>query len=266
MVTNNVGSVNYVNPAFKAEQVKTEVISPQTKITYTTKPDEFVKENKSDKPEDKKGMSFGAKAAAVLASTALAAGAIYLAVRKGRFAPLRNLPEHINFTKASTYEEAIELSGEIDIKVFLGVELSYGGTDFLVYGLDKQWYLDHPEIMTMKKSEELKFLIEHGALVIQAHPFREAGYIDHIRLYPRHVHGVETVNACRTELENKMAAIYAENYGLRVFAGSDNHVGCEQTKLAGMRFDDPLKDEVDFVCRVIGGQGEIFTADLSDCD
>ena len=40
--------------------------------------------------------------------------------------------------------------------------MSYKGTDFLVYGLDKDWYLAHPEIMDMKKSEELTFLRENG--------------------------------------------------------------------------------------------------------
>ena len=45
--------------------------------------------------------------------------------------------------------------------------------DFLVYGLSKEWYLSHPEIMEMKKSEELKYLMENGALVIHAHPYRE---------------------------------------------------------------------------------------------
>ena len=163
----------------------------------------------------------------------------------------------------SDYDKAKELSREIGIKVFCGVEISYGGTDFLVHGLDKKWFLDHPEIMTMKKSEELKFFVEHGALVIQAHPFREAGYIDHIRLYPRQVHGVEVINACRTEFENKMATIYAENYGLVKIAGSDNHTGGEQTKLAGMLFDSPLKSEADFIYRVMNGYGEMFTAELN---
>ena len=163
----------------------------------------------------------------------------------------------------SDYYKAVELSSEIGIKVFCGVEISYGDTDFLVYGLDKKWFLAHPEIMTMKKSEELKFFVEHGALVIQAHPFREAGYIDHIRLYPRCVHGVEAVNACRTDFENKMATIYAESYGLLKIAGSDNHIGKEQTKLAGMMFDSPLKSEADFIDRVMNGYGEIFTAELN---
>jgi histidinol phosphatase-like PHP family hydrolase len=74
----------------------------------------------------------------------------------------------------SDYEEGLKIGEEIGIKVFCGQELTYGGTDFLIYGLDKEWYLAHPEIMDMKKSAELPFMMEHGALVIQAHPYREA--------------------------------------------------------------------------------------------
>ncbi|MBQ9920456.1 MAG: histidinol-phosphatase, partial [Clostridia bacterium] len=50
--------------------------------------------------------------------------------------------EQINFY-FSDYEKALELSEEIGIKVFLGIELSYKGTDCLVYGLDKKWFLSH---------------------------------------------------------------------------------------------------------------------------
>lgn len=159
----------------------------------------------------------------------------------------------------SDYEEAVRIGEEIGIKVFCGVELSYKGTDFLVYGLDKEWYLKHPEIMDMKKSEELVFMMESGALVIQAHPFREAGYIDHIRLFPRMVHGVEVINACRSEFENKMAELYAKNYGLLEFAGTDNHIGKEKDWLAGMCCDRPLTDEKDFVRRVKSGGMHTFT-------
>lgn len=159
----------------------------------------------------------------------------------------------------SDYEAALELGKEIGIKVFSGVELSYKGTDFLVYGLDKEWYLAHPEIMDMKKSEELPFLAEHGALIIQAHPFREAKYIDHIRLFPRCVHGVEVINACRDELENKMAELYARQYDLPPFAGTDNHVGEGRTKLAGMESEEPIVDEADFIQRYKDGMLRVFS-------
>ncbi len=169
--------------------------------------------------------------------------------------------ERINYF-FSDYEAAVKIADEIGIKVFCGAELSYGGTDFLVYGLDKNWYLSHPEILTMKKSEELPFLMENGALVIQAHPYREAFYIDHIRLFPRCIQGVEIINANRTENENKMAKIYAENYNLLEFAGSDNHIAQEQKKLAGVQFETPIKDELDFVSKVKNNEHKIFTLTL----
>ena len=159
----------------------------------------------------------------------------------------------------SDIEKGIKAGKELGIKVFYGFELGMGGTDFLIYGLDKEWCLAHPEIMEMDKKVELGFMMECGALVIQAHPFREAGYINHIRLFPRSVHGVEVMNANRTEDENAMAKIYAEHYGLLQFAGSDNHIGAEQKKFAGLCFETPIDSIEDFVERVKTGEGEIFT-------
>lgn len=159
----------------------------------------------------------------------------------------------------SDYEEAKRLESEIGINVFLGVESSYKGTDFLIYGLTKEWFLAHPEIQDMKKSDQLSFFIENDALVIQAHPFREASYIDHIRLFPRNVHGVEIVNASRGEFENAMARSYAEVYGLVEFAGSDNHAAQKQRLLAGVSFESAIKDERDFAKRVKNSEAKIFT-------
>lgn len=158
----------------------------------------------------------------------------------------------------SAFEEAEKLGRELGIKVFPGVEMTYLGTDFLVYGLYKDWYLAHPEIMSMKRTEELRFLMDSGALVIQAHPFREADYIDHIRLFPRHVHGVEIVNGERTDFENRMAKIYAQEYGLLVTAGTDNHKAGGAKQLAGMLSETPLNSVEDFIKAVREGTMEIF--------
>ena len=165
--------------------------------------------------------------------------------------------EIINFF-CSDYEEAKRLEKELGIKAFFGIESSYCGTDFLVYGLDKEWYLSHPEIMDMKKTEQLKFFMENGALVIQAHPFREAEYIDHIRLFPRSVHGVEVVNASRGAFDNQMAKLYAEKYGLIEFAGSDNHIASRLDRLAGMESQEPIENELDFVEKVKNGKMKYF--------
>ena len=162
----------------------------------------------------------------------------------------------------SDYHEALALSDEIGIKIFLGVEISYRGTDFLIYGLDEEWYLSHPEIMDMKKSEELPYLASHGALVVQAHPYRQDRHIDHIRLFPHCIEGVETINACRTELENRMADIFADSYGFVKTAGSDNHIASRLNHLAGMESETPLVNEADFIKRVRNSEMKLFTLDV----
>ena len=158
----------------------------------------------------------------------------------------------------SDYENALLIAKEIKINVFCGVEISYKGTDFLVYGLDKEWFKCNSQIMNMNIKEKLIYFIENEALVIQAHPFREADYIDQIRLFPNCIHGVEIENACRTEKENKMAKIYAENYGLIEFAGTDNHIGKKAKKLAGLCLDKPILNEYDFIERVKNEEMKTF--------
>ena len=113
--------------------------------------------------------------------------------------------------------------------------------------------------MDMKKSEELNFLRENGALVIQAHPYREAPYIDHIRLFPRNIDGVEVITACRPDADNKMADIYADNYGLYKTAGSDNHAAVRRTVLAGMKSEEPINSVEDFIEFVKNGKFTLFS-------
>ena len=183
---------------------------------------------------------------------------------------VRNLTfqEQIHFY-FSDYEEALRLGKQLGLKVFPGVELSYKGTDFLIYGLDKEWYLSHPQIMNMKKTEELSFMMQEGALVIQAHPYREEYYIDHIRLFPRCVHGAEVVNSSQADFMNEMAVVYAKRYGLYETCGSDNHWGSKvfeslQRKglapvIAGMQSEIPLECAEDYKTMLLSGKMKSFS-------
>ena len=120
----------------------------------------------------------------------------------------------------------------------------------------------------MKKTDELALMMEAGALVIQAHPYREAHYIDHIRLFPRSVHGVEVINSYQAWEANEMAALYAEKYGLLVTAGSDNHYGSRvfarlkekgfRLEIAGMYSDTPVNCVADFISKVRSGDLRVF--------
>lgn len=147
------------------------------------------------------------------------------------------------------------------LDVLFGLEYSYKGTDFLVYGLGGEWLTAHPEIMEMTVREFCGFARAEGGLVVQAHPYREACYIDHIRLFPSDVDGLEVINAGRDARCNRLADVLADEYGLRKTAGSDLHHGT-QSALAGMEFESRLRSETDFTERIKRGEGRLFT--LSD--
>lgn len=172
---------------------------------------------------------------------------------------VRQLPyeERINYY-FSAYEEGKIIGEKIGLPVFLGIEMTYAGIDFLVYGIDKEWCLAHPDMDKMRKSALLRLMMDEGALVIHAHPFREAAHIDHICLFPRQVHGVEVYNSNRTDFENLMAEQYADNYELIRFAGTDNHQGGKQSKFGGMMTDEPIASVEDFIQKVKGGLATPF--------
>lgn len=155
------------------------------------------------------------------------------------------------------YEKS-RIEGErIGIDVFFGWEHSYKGTDFLTYGLDKKWILDHPELANIDANDYCDLVRGAGGFVAHAHPFREAHYISMIRLLPRKVDAVEVINACRTDFENKLADQYADNYGLLKIAGSDNHIG-QLTRLTGIQTTRKLDDIKDMIDVIVNKEMEMF--------
>lgn len=138
--------------------------------------------------------------------------------------PFRDLPwKEAVAQYCRPYEVAKQEGDRIGLDVFFGFENSYQGNDILTFGLDCAWIQAHPEIMDMSIRAYCEFARSQGGLVIHAHPFREAKYIDLIRLLPRSVDGVEILNGSCNDFENERAAEYARNYGLAVTGGSDYH-------------------------------------------
>lgn len=154
------------------------------------------------------------------------------------------------------YNRAMEMGEKLGIKVFFGWEYGHGGMDLLTYGLDDKWLLENPHCMDITTSEYCHLVHDSGGFIVHAHPFREASYIDHIRLFPRHVDGVEVFNANRTDFENGMADHYANAYGLPLFAGSDNH-HMHQPRLGVMAFETEQNSITELIKNTIDGKGII---------
>ena len=163
------------------------------------------------------------------------------------------------------YENALSEGKRIGLDVFFGWEYCFGGTDFLTYGLDKQWLYDHPECLELSVKEYCALVHQSGGIIIHAHPFRESANaysIEMIRLMPRDVDGVESFNANMSDFQNDFAATYARAYKLKEVAGTDNHRGTAK-RYTSVNFDHRLKDEHDFItsfksgdywCKVVDGE------------
>lgn len=154
------------------------------------------------------------------------------------------------------YEQAKQTGDKIGLQVFFGLEYNYHGAEFLIYNLDKQWLLEHPDIDKMHTRSALALMRQDGAFVIQAHPFRERGYIDHFQLFPRDIDGVEAVNAAHVGEEgrkmNERAFQYAAMFDLPVTSGSDSH----HTNLlfgGGVELNAPIQTPVDYLNAIRSG-------------
>ncbi len=157
----------------------------------------------------------------------------------------------------SGYENAKKEGDRIGLDVFFGWEYGHYGADFLTYGLDKAWLLKHPEVMELHPNDYFDLVRKEGGFVSHAHPFREDWYIDMIRLFPRKCDGCEVINSCRKPLENEMARIYADKYGMIYTAGSDNH-HANQSRLSGIETDETVRDIHHFIGILKAGNYRIF--------
>jgi hypothetical protein len=148
--------------------------------------------------------------------------------------------------------------------VFFAWEYSIGGgTDFLILGLDTDWLLAHPDQMQWKTTEYFDRVRADGGMVIQAHPYREAWYIEEIRLFPDSIDGVEIYNAShygKKEREDGrsmydiQAMEYAIKYNLPVTGGSDIH--STDLRWGGMAFREKLDSVQDYMKAVLRREGQ----------
>ncbi len=164
------------------------------------------------------------------------------------------------------YEDAKREGDRIGLDVFFGYEAGFKGTEFLIYGLDKEFMLAHPELRKVSVEEQYELVHQAGGMVIHAHPFREEFYIPEIRLYPEHVDGVEGLNATHSNPRSRnhnnpeadeRAIAYATEHKLPMTAGSDIHATALLN--GGMAFKRKLTSIQDFIKAVLEGEDYVLT-------
>jgi hypothetical protein len=154
------------------------------------------------------------------------------------------------------FEETREEGARRGLDVFFGWEEGYEGDDYLIYGLDKEWLLEHPEAETWTRKAQYGAVRAAGGCVIHAHPFRQHAYIRKICLAPKFIDGVEAANAGNIEpFYDALALRYASKLGLPVTAGSDIHHLMQARKgdLYGVYLDKRLEGAPGFAALIRAG-------------
>ena len=147
------------------------------------------------------------------------------------------------------YEDAANEGAKRGLKVFFGIEQKFDdGDEYLLYGLDKAFLLAHPEMEGWTREELFDHVHAFGGCMVQAHPFRDRGYIVRIHLQLSGIDAVEAVNIGNKPHEDACALKLAKALSLPMTCGSDIH-GAENAvpeKTGGVCLSEPLMDGKDY--------------------
>ena len=160
------------------------------------------------------------------------------------------------------YLDAKEEGEKLDFDVFFGIEHHYGkGKEILIYGIDLDFLLAHPELNTARIEEYADLVHEYGGILVHAHPHRMRDYIVP-DIAPRYdvCDGIEVYNASDTDEVNELAVQDALTLNKLMTSGGDVHRVIDEPKLgrAGVGFERRLKDGKDFVNALKNGEGQIM--------
>ena len=149
------------------------------------------------------------------------------------------------------YENALEEADKVGgIDVFFGLEVNFRGDEYLIYGPDKDWLKAHPDIMRWSHDELRSELHKIGGLMIQAHPFRDRGYLSAIYVHPLQADGFEGYNAGNVSYSDTYAFDFAVNNRILMSSGSDIHnVKGLGERPGGICFTSRLQGPLDYAKR-----------------
>ncbi len=155
------------------------------------------------------------------------------------------------------YEHAKEEGNRIGLDVFFGLEVNFNTTEFLIYGVDKEWLLAQTDMLSWGIEEEYRRVHEAGGFIVHAHPFRRRPYIKEIRLFPEYIDAVEVFNAGNSHSDmDQQAEAYAGKLKLPGISGTDAH-GHEK-RHSGVSLPHRIDSIQGFIESVKAGQYELI--------
>jgi len=163
----------------------------------------------------------------------------------------------------SGYYDMKEAAEGKDFQVFFGVEERFDTCDeYLIYGLEPEWFIAHPELRELERIEYLTLAKESGAFIIQAHPYRYRDYYakyDHFTIASSLVDAYEVFNSCNPPEHNKLALMLAEKEGKIMLGGSDRHKAENYIDVhGGIVIPNKVYSMAELICAIKSGSAQVL--------
>ena len=158
------------------------------------------------------------------------------------------------------YLAAKKAGDEIGFDVIFGIEEHIGkGKEVLLYGITPEFLYAHPELRDCTLESISKAAREYGALVFQAHPYRNRSYVEDPdeNLPIEYLDGFESYNVCNVGDENERAHAYAVKNGLLEAAGSDAHAEFQKLRY-GIKCAHRIKNSAELAAVLKSKEYELY--------
>ena len=142
------------------------------------------------------------------------------------------------------YRKAKAEGDRLGMTVLPGAEVRLDGqpNDYLIYGLDEEFFYRAPRLHRFKTVTELIEALPPDACVVQAHPFREGMTIIH----SAPLFGYEGFNGAHDEFTNGLVKQYAAHFNKAITSGSDYH-GRNRFAAGGIRTEQCIQTPADLI-------------------
>lgn len=142
------------------------------------------------------------------------------------------------------------------LNILMGLEFRFvqNSNDYLVFGFDRDYLLNHRDVLKMGIREFTKMARNDGIITIQAHPFR----FGMVTTPPGDVDAIEVFNGHPGHNSNNdIAEAWAKKYGKIMTSGTDHHDPDHMPK-GGIITDFPITSEKQLIETLKTGNYELI--------
>ena len=174
-----------------------------------------------------------------------------------RYMKLYEIPTYEQYVDfyIKAYEKAKQIAGD-KLTVIFGVEFRFDDVDndYLWIGADENYLRKNGDLLDLGTKGFRDICLKNDWLFIQAHPFRHTMKI----VDPKTVDGVEVYNAKNESFRNKVADMWANEYGLIKTSGTDIHKPHE-TPSGGILTTQKMETMQDILNAIKSGKYSLVT-------